>query len=233
MRALLVRFYRLLKPVLGLPLRKGVHAFRRHVLGDTSELGEATLARTLLDPAWPQWVVEVGANDGRTNANAYPFIRRGWNAVLIEPNPTMFARLQATMRRFPQARCVQAACSDTSGTLTLRLFDQDEAGMLSSLHSGPSRDGTTAVSEVAVRTEPLARLLDEHAVPKDFALLSVDAEGHDLQVLRGLDLTRYRPHLIITEHDPTTDTEKHALLEQHGYRPAESTQLNTIWRRVR
>lgn len=39
---------------------------------------------------------------------------------------------------------------------------------------------------------------DCHA-PQDFDFLSVDAEEFDLQVLRSLDLRRFRPRLIIAE----------------------------------
>ena len=234
MHALLVRLYRALQPVIGQPLRPAVHALRRWVLRDTSELGEATAVRALVRPEWPRWVVEVGANDGRTKANAFPFVRRGWDALLVEPNPRLFTRLEATMRAYPRARCVQAACSDAPGTLRLRLFEGDTAGLLSTLHpaADASRDGTTVVaSEVPVRVERLTDLLDAHGVPADFAFLSVDTEGHDLHVLRGLDFDRYRPRLVLTETDAETEAEKRALLQAHGYRLATEVGVNTLWQR--
>ena len=234
MYALLVRLYRAVQPFIGQPLRPLVHAVRRWALGDTSELGEATAARALIRPEWPRWVVEVGANDGRTKANAYPFVRRGWSALLVEPNPRLFARLEATMRPFPNVRCVQAACSDAPGTLALRLFEGDTAGLLSTLHPGAdtSRDGTSAVaSEVSVRVERLTDLLDAAGVPADFAFLSVDTEGHDLHVLHGLDFGRYRPHLVLTETDDATEPVKRALLKANGYRLVDEVGVNTLWQR--
>ena len=110
----------------------------------------------------------------------------------------------------------------------------DTAGLLSTLHPGAdaSRDGTTAVAgEVDVRVERLTDLLDAHGVPADFAFLSVDTEGHDLHVLRGLDFTRYRPHLVLTETDDVTEPEKRALLTANGYRLATEVGVNTLWLR--
>jgi hypothetical protein len=42
----------------------------------------------------------------------------------------------------------------------------------------------------------LASLLDEVKVPLGFDLLSLDVEGNELAVLRGLDLQRYQPKWI-------------------------------------
>jgi hypothetical protein len=45
----------------------------------------------------------------------------------------------------------------------------------------------------------LASLLDEVKVPLGFDLLSLDVEGNELAVLRGLDLQRYQPKWILVE----------------------------------
>ena len=113
----------------------------------------------------------------------------------------------------------------------LRVFDGDAEGQLSTLDLGHGpRDGAAAVLDAPeVLVERLTTLLDEHGVPPDFALLSVDTEGHDLAVLRGLDFARYRPGVIITETDEATEADKRALLHAHGYRLAEAVGVNTLW----
>lgn len=235
MHPLFFRLYRLVKPVLGHPFRVGAHALRRALTGDTSQLGEASVALSLVDPAWPRWIVEVGANDGITASNSRLFLRKGWSALLVEPNPRIFPRLVENVRGWPQAHCEPVACSEAPGTLPLRLFDDDPTGMLSTIHAeaetnrGESRP-VSEICEVEVRT--LTSLLDDHAVPADFAVLSVDAEGHDLEVFRGLDFSRYQPHLVITEidEDEARETEKHALLRRHTYELVEHVGINTIWR---
>jgi hypothetical protein len=66
-------------------------------------------------------------------------------------------------------------------------------------------------------------------VPTDFALLSIDTEGHDLSVLRGLDFDRFQPRVIITETDDETEPDKRELLVDHGYRLVHGVGVNTIW----
>ncbi len=53
-------------------------------------------------------------------------------------------------------------------------------------------------------------------------LLSVDAEGHDLAVLRSLDFDIYRPSVIAVESHTITmpqlmETELHAFLSEKNY----------------
>lgn len=229
------RTYRILKPVLGRPFRVAAHALRRRLTGDTSQLGEALVAHSIVEPDWPRWIVEVGANDGVTASNSRFFLRRGWQALLIEPNPRIFPRLVENVRAWPRVRCVPVACSNAPGTLPLRIFADDPTGMLSTIHEEAEANRgrprpIAEVHEVEVRT--LTSLLDEHQVPADFGILSVDAEGHDLQVLQGLDFARYRPGLIITESDERTEGEKHALLSASGYVLIERVGVNTIWKRT-
>jgi hypothetical protein len=51
--------------------------------------------------------------------------------------------------------------------------------------------------EVPVRT--LDSLLDDAKAPKPIDLLSIDVEGHELDVLRGFDFARWQPRLILLE----------------------------------
>jgi FkbM family methyltransferase len=60
------------------------------------------------------------------------------------------------------------------------------------------RDGYTA--DVPARS--LSSLLDEIGAPAEIDLLSLDVEGYEPHVLRGLDLSRHAPRWILVEvHD--------------------------------
>jgi dTDP-4-dehydrorhamnose 3,5-epimerase-like enzyme len=51
-------------------------------------------------------------------------------------------------------------------------------------------------------------------------LLTIDVEGHDFQVLKGLDLSKYRPKVIVVEiHGLNTlqDNEIYKYLISNGY----------------
>jgi Methyltransferase FkbM domain len=71
------------------------------------------------------------------------------------------------------------------------------------------------IIEVPVRT--LDDILREARAPAGFDLLSVDVEGHELEVLSGCDLARWRPRLVLLE-DHVGNLEKHRFMKGAGYR---------------
>ncbi len=83
---------------------------------------------------------------------------------------------------------------------------------------GAQRDfAVTERIEVPVTT--LARIVAQHCGGEFPDLLSVDAEGHDLAVLRGIDWTRPGPKLICVEaNTPAAEEQVLGFLEAQGYR---------------
>ena len=52
---------------------------------------------------------------------------------------------------------------------------------------------------VKIKKEKLTNLLNEYNCPKNFDLLNIDVENHELDVLRGLDFKIYKPKIITIE----------------------------------
>jgi len=88
------------------------------------------------------------------------------------------------------------------------------------------QDGFT--SSVVVQVDTLQKILERQSVPNDFDLLSIDTEGYDYAVIRGMDLSRFRPRVIITERN-ANDDEKFNYLKQHGYRLQCDLEYDTVW----
>lgn len=85
-----------------------------------------------------------------------------------------------------------------------------------------------------IRVEPLTELLSRHGFPADITLLSIDAEGVDLEVLQGLDFQRFRPRLIVTEEfrvHAERESTKLNLLRDNGYRLYAPVGCNEVWAR--
>jgi hypothetical protein len=91
------------------------------------------------------------------------------------------------------------------------------AGALSSLERDRMAPGAELqrIIEVPIRT--LDDVLAEAGAPVPFDLLSLDVEGHELKVLDGFTLARWRPRLILME-DHVGDLSKHRFLSGQGYR---------------
>jgi len=164
--------------------------------------------------------VEVGANDPQHGSQTWLLERNGWRGVLIEPQSCFFDRL---VRERPGSRVYQAACSspERRGTGTLHIANLPG---FSTLEKHPDAHGVAYVSTESARILTLDELLEAEGNPVvDF--ISIDVEGHELQVLRGLTLERHRPKLLLIE-DPVRDLDKHRYLRAHGYRLVKRTALN-------
>lgn len=195
---------------------------------DTTFRGEfAAISRALPSDA-PRTVVDVGANDGIYGSNSYPFIARGWRAVLIEPDPRPFERLQKRFGAHERVTCLNLACADQPGEIPLRL-GRDASHSTLAADFDPRYHGAQNGEVITVKVERLADLLSRSGLNRRFGVLSIDTEGMDLEVLHGLDLAEWRPDVIFTESFGPKEEAKTALLRQHGYQLRETVDTNTLW----
>jgi FkbM family methyltransferase len=177
----------------------------------SSEEREHELVRDFFGGARSGFFVEVGANRPQQQSQTWHLEQLGWAGVLIEPQPN----LADDLRRMRQAKVFGVACSSPQNAgRRMRLY---VAGPLSSLDRERMAPGAEPerIIEVPVRT--LDDILSEAQAPVAFDFLSVDVEGHELEVLKGFDLAHWRPHLILLE-DHVGNLDKHRFLRAAGYR---------------
>jgi FkbM family methyltransferase len=154
--------------------------------------------------------VEAGAYDGFIQSNTYWLERfHGWRGVLVEPIPHLWRQARRRRRACTVVNCALVPPEREGQTISMRY------GGLMSLVPGAKGGGADEEShvlagdmhglddtyglEVAGRT--LTSVLDEAGAPADIDLLSLDVEGFEAEVLRGLDLTRFRPRFLLVEMD--------------------------------
>jgi FkbM family methyltransferase len=167
----------------------------------------------------PGFFVEVGANHPVVGSQSWHLEQHGWQGILIEPQPDLATEL-AKVRR---AKVFAVACSSSKKAgLRLPFF---VAGGLSSLERETMAPGSEveAVIEVDVRT--VDDVLTEAGARQPIDFLSIDVEGHEIEVLRGLDVMRWRPRLILLE-DHVGNLDKHRFMKSLGYRLVRRTGLN-------
>ena len=186
------------------------------LVNDHSQFGELSLLlRGIVNAAAAhRIVVDVGAR-GRERSNSYDLLHDfGWKGLLVEANRDLipaigseFAGLDMTL--------VNVAASDYNGTACFAIGVNDD---VSSLNAASAQNWGDIRGYVEVEVRLLGELLNEHAVPVDFDLLSLDIEGEDAKVLNHLIAnTLYRPHWIIIELNSASDG---APLTSFGLSPA-------------
>ena len=164
--------------------------------------------------------VDVGANAPRDGSQTWSFEQRGWTGVLVEPQPDLAARL----RRERRAKVYAVACSSPQNagkTLTLYL-----AGIQSSLKADFYAAGMQRAGSAEVPVMTLDQVLEDAGAPARLDFVSIDVEGHDIEVLDGFDLARWRPRLLLIE-DVVQDLRLHRTLTRRGYRWFRRTGINS------
>jgi FkbM family methyltransferase len=177
------------------------------------------------------YCVEVGANDGHTGSASYLFEKRGWHCLLVEPIPALVEEI----RKHRTCRVVNCAASASEGEA--RFFVAEGAEAVSGIDLTPDRidwirraGGT--VKETTVRTATLDSLLEEAGFT-ELEFVTIDVEGHELSVLEGFDLARYRPRIVIIEDNSTDGNERIVRhMADHGYVHFSRTGVNEWYARA-
>ena len=166
-----------------------------------SQHGEDLRVLALLREPYTPFVVDVGANDGFSWSNSFAFIEISFSALLIEPMRKYAQQCRELHRDNPRVIVEETAILNRLGTVTFYINEDFERDLLS-MRSSVRRDSIDGdkVAEVEVRACPLGLLLVRHRVPTDYAILNVDAEGADLEVLQTADLATFRPSVICVEY---------------------------------
>lgn len=195
---------------------------------DTTHHGEFAAIKRLLPPGAPKVVVDVGANDGFYGSNSFPFVARGWRAVLIEPHPDAFALLQKRFANAARVACLNVACAESAGKRPLHLGRDPSVSTLCTDPNLLSQRGGKDKT-ILVPMETLADILSAKQVPRDFGVLTIDTEGMDYEVLLGMNCPVWRPRVIITEDYEPKEANKADYLNKNGYRLRARIAGNTIW----
>jgi FkbM family methyltransferase len=146
---------------------------------------------TLFQKKESGFYIELGANDGLDQSNTAFFeFYRGWTGLLIEPSPTAF---QKCVQNRPKSICKQYACVSSDYVHPFVWGDFD-GGMMSSIDG--ERTGKT--KHISVKATTLETLLNE-LNPSQIDFLSLDVEGNELDVLKGINLQKHRPSYILVE----------------------------------
>ncbi len=162
-----------------------------------------------IESSLPQegFFIEAGATDGFSESNTYYLERfRNWRGILVEPIPDLYRK------------CLKERTKSKVYNYALVPFNYPDShvemlyGHLMSVVAGAFQSEEREQNHVAkagralgfepykiqVPARTLTSILDEAGV-KEIDFFSLDVEGFELQVLKGLDLDRYLPKYMLVE----------------------------------
>jgi FkbM family methyltransferase len=187
--------------------------------------------------------VDVGANDGISGSNTFLFALRGAAGLCFEPDPVNFVQLAGMYRCHRRILCVAEGMSDITGQVMMRcdgLFSTiavtEDTGLKSLLAGWRSAEA----SEVKIVVNTMAHWFSCQPAFVGCDVLSIDVEGHELNVLRGIDWTATpkpaRCLIVETHAKGAAGSWSHRdlgaiseLLAVHGYQKVARSANNTFW----
>jgi FkbM family methyltransferase len=175
---------------------------RRSFFTDEKEYG---LLDRFLRPG--DWALDIGANVGHYTMRMAELVGETGRVIAIEPIPDTFALLAENVRHFGHTNVSLFNCAASDRTASVGMEIPRWSDGLENYYQAHVVQGTARLMILAIAT-------DSMSLPC-IRLAKIDAEGHELPVLRGMQglVTRDHPVLIVeTSARETTD-----LLGSWGY----------------
>jgi FkbM family methyltransferase len=197
--------------------------YHRQIKRQTFMTGEPEYA--ILD-SWiapADWVIDVGANIGHYTRRFSELVGAEGRVIAIEPVSETFDLLAANVKNFAHhnVTLLNVAASDSTGLAGMNVPAFD-TGLKNFYEAHLTQEGT---SEMQV----LTLAIDTLQLPRKVSVVKIDAEGHEVNVLRGMvELMKRDAPLLIVESARANLIE---YLESLGYRSERLPDSpNLIWR---
>ncbi len=190
----------------------------RHTRRHHSQFGEDVVINDWLDKQIRDgFYVDVGCYHPTKFSNTAFLHKRGWRGINIDMDAI---KIKCFEMARPHDCNINAAVSDQKECVTVYNFSR--YGLGSTIDPEVAKNTPMPIlSTTEIETQTLTEIIDATEFrDRQIDLLTIDAEGHDFNVIRSLDMARYRPKILLTE---THLTDIHQILElpMHNHLEAE------------
>jgi FkbM family methyltransferase len=184
-----------------------------------SQNGEDFILNEFFKDKKDGFFVEIGCIDGKRFSNTLAFEEKGWKGLCIEAHAEYIDLLKKNRPNSIICHCAAAEKDDENC-----IFYANARGSLSTLDPSKEELWKKRYSEYfsgfekqKIQKRRLDSLFRQYNI-KDIDILSIDVEGYETEVLKGLDFSNFRPKVIVAEAD-TKDQEQQIdrILLSHGY----------------
>jgi len=171
--------------------------------------------------------VDIGSIDGIYYSNTYLLEKSGWKGICVEAHPTYSKML---VKNRPNSFCYEGAAGDEDkkectfyANFLSSLSSLDETRDFSSYgwyyqrESGEKTVQGAVNGEVTVPMYNVDNLINKHKNSfNSIELITIDVDGSEKWVFKGLDLNKWHPRLLVLEHSVVPDL-VHEYATTNGY----------------
>ena len=136
--------------------------------------------------------IDVGCHQPFLNNNTYILYKKGWRGINIDLD---FGSIDMFNFFRKEDTNIQAAVSNSVDEKNLYFFHNRSAVNTLSIKKGAKS------REIKKITTSTLNKIIENSIYKDKEIdfLSIDVEGYEIEVLKGLDFDKYKPKLVVLE----------------------------------
>lgn len=164
----------------------------------------------------PGVYLDVAANDPVSISNTYFFDRcLRWSGVCVEANPSYFEKIH----RLRSCHMVPTCVGRREGEMVEFALSGGSGGILgsSNKHMEKWMKADVHIPTIKARCTTIQKVLDRGNI-RVVDFMSLDVEGHELNVLMGIDWTRTRINVMSIEVSGTTVQDIEKWMDKIGYK---------------
>lgn len=169
-------------------------------------------------------MVEVGAGPTEYFSMSKHFRDSGWRCICIDPNPK-YVNEHKKMRH----EIYQVACSYEEKESTFKIVETSWSDGLSfsAIDVKYTLPEVHKIEEIKVKVTKLDTLLNNLNI-NNVDLVSVDTEGWEIEVMKGFDVKKYQPKVVVLENYLHSE-DYVPYMESIGYNLLNKIQYNYIF----
>ena len=141
--------------------------------------------------------IDIGCQHPIKNSNTYLLFKKGWEGINVDldkDNIELFKRSRSNDNNFNKAL--------SNDVKEVDLYFYHKKSPINTIDKKTSEFQKAKVSSIKkIKTDTLNNIiLNTKYKDQSFDLLSIDVEGHELEVLKGFDLNKFSPKVIVVEY---------------------------------
>lgn len=184
-----------------------------------SQNGEDFVLNELFKDQEAGFFIEIGCIDGQRFSNTLVFEEKGWHGLCVEAHVDYIELLKKNRPNSIVCHCAVGECNEDNVE-----FFANSRGALSTLDKTKEKEFKQRFPQYfsgfetqTVNKRRLDSLLEEFNI-NHVDILSIDVEGYEVNVLKGIAFDVYKPRVIVVESDDQQhEKQLDHLLLKNGY----------------
>jgi FkbM family methyltransferase len=148
--------------------------------------------------------VDIGMGEPINGSNTYWFENRGWKCLCVEPNLKYVRQAQGIRLNVEHLACGAVDVDDQPFTIINLIGDNESAISSLKIDDRLVQDHRHLINYALSKTinvRKLDTILAMHPEITQIDFISIDTENTELDVLKGWDINRWAPKLMVIENN--------------------------------